>query len=80
RVLAQPQDLRQGRLVLTVIPGKLRQIVVRDHSEIAKVHKGTVWFALPLTQGDLLNIRDIEQGLENLKRPPHVDANIQIVP
>ena len=80
RVLAQPQDLRQGRLVLTVIPGKLRQIVVRDHSEIAKVHKGTVWFALPLTQSDLLNIRDIEQGLENLKRPPHVDANIQIVP
>ncbi|MFU2144667.1 POTRA domain-containing protein, partial [Gallibacterium anatis] len=54
--------------------------IVRDHSEIAKVHKGTVWFALPLTQGDLLNIRDIEQGLENLKRPPHVEANMQIVP
>ncbi|MFC0322200.1 ShlB/FhaC/HecB family hemolysin secretion/activation protein [Gallibacterium melopsittaci] len=80
RVLAQPQDLRQGRLVLTVIPGKVRHILLRDHSETLKAHKGTVWFALPLGQGDLLNIRDIEQGLENLKRPPHVDSNIQIVP
>ena len=80
RVLAQPQDLRQGRLVLTVVPGKVRHILLRDHSDILKAHKGTVWFALPLGQGDLLNIRDIEQGLENLKRPPHVDANIQIVP
>ena len=80
RVLAQPQDLRQGRLVLTVVPGKVRHILLRDHSDVLKAHKGTVWFALPLGQGDLLNIRDIEQGLENLKRPPHVDANIQIVP
>lgn len=80
RVLAQPQDLRQGRLVLTVVPGKVRHILLRDHSDILKAHKGTVWFALPLGQGDLLNIRDIEQGLENLKRPPHVEANIQIVP
>lgn len=69
RVLAQPQDLRQGRLVLTVVPGKVRHILLRDHSDILKAHKGTVWFALPLGQGDLLNIRDIEQGLENLKRP-----------
>ncbi|MFC0309399.1 ShlB/FhaC/HecB family hemolysin secretion/activation protein [Gallibacterium trehalosifermentans] len=80
RVLAQPQDLRSGRLVLTVVPGKVRNIQLRDHSAALKAHKGTIWFALPISQGELLNIRDVEQGLENLKRPPHVDANIQIVP
>lgn len=80
RVFVQPQDLRQERLVLTLVSGRVRQVLLRDHSDRRKAHKGTVWFALPLRQGDLLNIRDIEQGLENLKRPAHVEANIQIVP
>ncbi|MDO4796130.1 MAG: ShlB/FhaC/HecB family hemolysin secretion/activation protein [Brachymonas sp.] len=36
--------------------------------------------ALPMRPGDLLNLRDIEQGLENLKRVPTADADIQIAP
>lgn len=36
--------------------------------------------ALPLRPGDLLNLRDIEQGLENIKRVPTTDADIQIAP
>ena len=36
--------------------------------------------AFPLKPGDLLNLRDIEQGLENLKRVPTADADIQIAP
>jgi len=35
---------------------------------------------MPMAQGDLLNIRDIEQGLENLKRVPTADANIELQP
>ncbi|MGR3807742.1 ShlB/FhaC/HecB family hemolysin secretion/activation protein [Pasteurella testudinis] len=80
RVLVQPQDLRSGKLILTVIPGKVGQIQLRDNSDSPKATLATVWFALPTKSGALLNIRDIEQGLENLKRPPHTDANIQIVP
>ncbi|SMB80022.1 Hemolysin activation/secretion protein [Pasteurella testudinis DSM 23072] len=80
RVLVQPQDLRSGKLILTVIPGKVGQIQLRDNSDSPKATLATVWFALPTKSGALLNIRDIEQGLENLKRPPHADANIQIVP
>lgn len=36
--------------------------------------------AFPTHPGKLLNIRDIEQGLENLKRVPTVEADIQIRP
>lgn len=80
RVLAQPQDLRTQKLILTVVPGKVRHIILRDHSQPKKALRGTVWSALPVEQGDILNIRDVEQGLENLRRPAHTEANIQIVP
>lgn len=80
RVLVQPQDLRSGKLILTVIPGTIRQVQLQDNSDYPKATLATVWFALPSKSGELLNIRAIEQGLENLKRPPHADANIQIVP
>lgn len=80
RVLAQPQDLRTQKLILTVVPGKVRHIILRDHSQPKKALRGTVWSALPVEKGDILNIRDVEQGLENLRRPAHTEANIQIVP
>ena len=35
---------------------------------------------MPATSGDILNLRDIEQALENLKRVPTAEANIEIVP
>ncbi|NEN76083.1 ShlB/FhaC/HecB family hemolysin secretion/activation protein [Pelistega sp. NLN82] len=80
RVVAEPQDLRSGQLILTVIPGKVGDIQLQDHSAIPFATRGTLWFAMPLSKGDILNIRDIEQGLENLKRVPSSDANIELVP
>jgi hemolysin activation/secretion protein len=35
---------------------------------------------LPSKPGDLLNLRDVEQALDNLKRVPTADADIQIAP
>lgn len=76
RVLAEPQDLRDGVLTLTVIPGRIRSIRFAPGSDF----RANAWNALPARPGDLLNLRDIEQGLENLKRVPTVEADIQIVP
>lgn len=76
RVLAQPQDLSTGKLVLTVIPGRIRQIRFAADAD----PRGTVFNALPAKEGDLLNLRDIEQGLENFKRVPTATADIQITP
>lgn len=76
RVLAQPQDLPQGSLILTVVPGRVRTI----RFEAAEQDLTSLTTAMPLRSGDILNLRDIEQALENLKRVPTADADIQITP
>ncbi len=80
RVVVQPQDLTSERLVLTVIIGKINQLQIQDVSEFPTVTEATRWFAMPMNNGDILNIRDIEQGLENLKRNTSAEANVQIEP
>ncbi|WP_249672143.1 ShlB/FhaC/HecB family hemolysin secretion/activation protein [Pseudomonas abieticivorans] len=74
RVLAQPQDLRSGVLQLTVIPGRIHAIRFAAGTS----SRANAWNALPASPGDLLNLRDIEQALENFKRVPTADADIQI--
>lgn len=76
RVMVEPQDLNEGRLALTLIPGRIRQVRFAD---AAAAHT-TTRNALPAEPGDVLNLRDIEQALENFKRVPSVKADIQIVP
>ena len=76
RVLVGTQDLSTGTLALTIVPGHIRAIrFTADSSE-----RATAWTAFPMKAGDLLNLRDIEQALENLKRAPTAEADIQIVP
>ncbi|MCW9716948.1 ShlB/FhaC/HecB family hemolysin secretion/activation protein [Avibacterium sp. 21-599] len=78
RVVVEPQDLRSEMLILTLIPGKVGHIQLQDQSAIPFATRGTLWFAMPIKQGDILNVRDIEQGLENFKRVPSADANIEL--
>lgn len=75
RVLAAPQDLTTGALKLKLVPGRIRTI--RFASEAPAHGYANV---LPARSGDLLNLRAIEQGLENFKRVPGTEADIQIVP
>lgn len=76
RVMVEPQDLSQGRLALTLVPGRIRQV---RFAGAAQRHP-CARCALPAQPGDLLNLRDIEQALENFKRVPTAEADIQIVP
>ena len=76
RVLAEAQDLQGGKLVLTIIPGRVRQIRFSEDSGT----RANAWNVVPIRPGELLNLRDIEQALENLKRVPTAEADIQIVP
>lgn len=76
RILAAPQDLRAGTLSLTLIPGRIRTIRFAEGTSA----RATQWNALPARAGDLLNLRDIEQSLENFKRVPTADADIKISP
>lgn len=75
RVLAAPQDLLSGRLLLKLVPGRIRTI--RFAGAVSSQGYAS---ALPARTGEILNLRQIEQGLENFKRIPGADADIQIVP
>lgn len=76
RVMAQEQDLTKGVLTLTLQPGRIGDI----RFDTPVFWRGRLWNAIPASKGDILNLRDIEQGLENFKRVPSVNADIKIIP
>ncbi|MCZ8408042.1 ShlB/FhaC/HecB family hemolysin secretion/activation protein [Achromobacter dolens] len=76
RILAAPQDLKGGTLTLTVVPGRVRAIRFAPGTS----PRATALNAVPARRGDLLNLRDIEQALENFRRVPTVAADLQITP
>jgi hemolysin activation/secretion protein len=74
-VLAAPQDLQGGDLHLKLVIGRIRVIRFADG-----VTRAGYANAIPARSGEILNLRAIEQGLENFKRVPGTEADIQIVP
>jgi len=74
RIVARPQELTGGRLALSVVAGRVRAIRFAPGAD----PRGTAVNALPISTGDILNLRDIEQGLENFKRVPTAQAEVQI--
>ena len=75
RVLVPEQDLSSGTLSLSLIPGVIRRIRFIDEKL-----RGTWKTAFPTHDGELLNLRDLEQGLEQMKRVSSQDVSMQIVP
>lgn len=76
RVMAQEQDLTRGTFTLILQPGRIAQ--VRFDGPVS--YRARLWNAVPARSGDILNLRDIEQALENFKRVPNVETDISIVP
>ncbi|CAG9207253.1 Outer membrane transporter CdiB-2 [Paraburkholderia tropica] len=75
RVLVPPQDLSGGTLKLSLVPGVVRQVRLADLAMW-----GTWKTAFPVSNGDVLNLRDLEQGLEQMKRVSNQDAAMEIEP
>ncbi|WP_431825380.1 ShlB/FhaC/HecB family hemolysin secretion/activation protein [Burkholderia sp. F1] len=75
RVLVPEQDLSSGTLKLSLIPGVIRHVRFADEKL-----RGTWKTAFPTGDGELLNLRDLEQGLEQMKRVSSQDVSMQIVP
>ncbi|VXD01112.1 Transporter [Enterobacterales bacterium 8AC] len=76
RVMAQEQDLTKGVFTLTLQPGRIANIRFAEPVS----YRARAWNAVPARSGDILNLRAIEQALENFKRVPNVEADIKIVP
>lgn len=75
RVGVPEQDLSSGTLTLSLVPGVIRSIRFADASLY-----GTPRNAFPTGGGRLLTLRDLEQGLEQMKRVPSQDVDMQIIP
>ncbi|MFJ2990943.1 ShlB/FhaC/HecB family hemolysin secretion/activation protein [Collimonas sp. NPDC087041] len=75
RIGIPEQDLTGGVLTLVLVPGVIREIRFSDPTLY-----GTWRSAFPTGPGQLLNLRDLEQGLEQMKRVPSQDVDMQIVP
>jgi len=86
RVLVNNQNLKSGNLFLTLIPGRIDQIIATDIKASRPIYTdgsgnpANFAPAMPMQSGDLLNVRDIEQALENFKRVPTADADFSIAP
>lgn len=76
RILVPEQDLSTGSLQLVVLPGTVQKVIFTDDSS----QYSTLYTAMPAHSGNLLDLRDIEQGLENLQRLPTVQASMEMIP
>ncbi|CAB3797203.1 ShlB/FhaC/HecB family hemolysin secretion/activation protein [Pararobbsia alpina] len=75
RVLLPDQDLSTGTLRFALVPGIVRQLRFADPAT-----RGTWKSAFPTRAGDMLNVRDLEQGLEQMKRVSSQDVDMKIEP
>lgn len=75
RIGIPEQDMLSGVLKLTLVPGVIHELRFAD-AETA----GTWKNAFPTSAGKLLNLRDLEQGLEQMKRVTSQEVDMQIVP
>ncbi|MEW6343975.1 MAG: ShlB/FhaC/HecB family hemolysin secretion/activation protein [Paraburkholderia sp.] len=75
RVLVPQQDLSGCTLAFALVPGVVHQLRFADPET-----RGTLISAFPARDGDLLDLRDLEQGLEQMKRVASQDVDMKIEP
>jgi len=78
----EAQNLGSGRLRLRIIPGRIEALRLEspEPGSTDSALPPLLASASPARPGDILNLRDLEQALENLKRVPTADADIRIEP
>lgn len=74
RAFITEQDLSQGTLHIAVLEGRLDDI----HLDGAASHQ--LLMAFPGLKGEILNLRDIEQGMEQINRLRSTPVQIEILP
>ena len=75
QVYIPEQNLNAGTLQFMVMPGRVEDIQYSDSSA-----HGPWRTAFPVRPGDILNIRDVEQGLEQMKRVSSQSVTMKLLP
>ncbi|KZL25874.1 ShlB/FhaC/HecB family hemolysin secretion/activation protein [Pseudovibrio sp. WM33] len=76
RAYLPKQDISQGTLTITIIPGIIEGYVYADGRQA----DARLLMAFPSGRGELLNLRDMEQGLETLNGPNSSKADFKLIP
>ncbi|WP_374144836.1 ShlB/FhaC/HecB family hemolysin secretion/activation protein [Vibrio sp. NTOU-M3] len=74
RAFLVPQDLSSGRLEIVILEGELEQLLLNGEESSA------LKLAFPFMVGSILNLRDIEQGLDQINRLSRYNAQIKLLP
>ncbi|MDR2838610.1 MAG: ShlB/FhaC/HecB family hemolysin secretion/activation protein [Azonexus sp.] len=77
RAYLPQQDLGKGVLEILVIEGKIGRLQLKDLENGGSIRLGN---AFPSGAGDVLNLRDLEQGIEQLNRLASNNATMDIQP
>ncbi|MCF5233886.1 MULTISPECIES: ShlB/FhaC/HecB family hemolysin secretion/activation protein [unclassified Pseudomonas] len=77
RAYLPQQDLSSGRLQVLVVEGKLEGIKGADNSTLSERELA---MAFPGHTGDLLNLREVEQAIDQLNRLPSNQAQMELAP
>ncbi|PTV52116.1 ShlB/FhaC/HecB family hemolysin secretion/activation protein, partial [Acinetobacter seifertii] len=72
QIVVSPQDLNQGNLYLSIQIGRLNKVVIQE----GKISSLQLKTGLPFKTGDIINLKKLDQGLENLKRVYAVDMQL----
>ena len=80
RAVIGPQDLKSGVLQIIVIEGQLDSISSESSPKARGYSKRELAVAFPGTKGRQLNLRDLEQGVDQLARLGGAEPDIDIAP
>lgn len=77
RAYLPQQDLPKGHLQVLVVEGKLEGLKGADNSQLSDRELA---MAFPGNSGELLNLREIEQAIDQLNRLPSNQAQMELAP
>lgn len=77
RATLQPQDIGDGELKILVIEGRIEGFDWNGEDATERAERIT---AFPGTVGEILDLRDVEQGLDQLNRLRSNNAKMKLVP
>ncbi|MGC5700173.1 ShlB/FhaC/HecB family hemolysin secretion/activation protein [Pseudomonas sp. NFXW11] len=77
RAYLPQQDLSSGQLQVLVVEGKLEGLKTTDDSQLSARE---LYMAFPGSSGELLNLRQIEQMVDQLNRLPSNQAQMELAP
>lgn len=77
RAYVPQQDLNEGTLLVNVLEGRIESLTLGDNGLREQLQ---LLFAFPTGEEDILNLRDVEQGLDQMNRLTSNNAKMQIQP